>query len=397
MGGGLTTSSGATEMLIVANKPGLTESGGGHNTKGVDFQRWWAILRMVEMEAEGHSDYLLLFEAVQDVTELDSSTTPTKARIYQVKKKDRGEWSWSTLTGTTEPKTPKKPKAKGTAAKAKPATPLLLEKIASSALGKLHISLAEFSALDAEAFFVSNAGCDIPLLSGTNAATAMPCSAAEFAAEHLALLSKALQSISGTGKPIPDLKKLSVKRVAVHPDAPEDYVVKAAFDLLGKRSAPHASQAGAFVDALFIKVAPLGRRTATCSTYEQLVAQRGFSRADFLSALGELQNVPDVAGNLEHWLLQLQVEGLGFMEVTRLRTRAANILREQLTGTLPNIAKDVDAACDSWVATNKCGSSPKQYLEAGAAAMKGLFSTQPEEELMARLLIRALKRCVDPN
>lgn len=89
MGGGLTTSSGATEMLIVANKPGLTESGGGHNTKGVDFQRWWAILRMVEMEAEGHSDYLLLFEAVQDVTELDSSTTPTKARIYQVKEGPR--------------------------------------------------------------------------------------------------------------------------------------------------------------------------------------------------------------------------------------------------------------------------------------------------------------------
>lgn len=87
----LTISAGAAELLLVANKPGLTETGGGHGAKGVDFQRWWAVLRMVELEQAGEIDFLLLFETVQDVTELDSSYTPSRARVYQVKKKDRGE------------------------------------------------------------------------------------------------------------------------------------------------------------------------------------------------------------------------------------------------------------------------------------------------------------------
>ena len=62
--GVLTTSAGAAEILLVANKPGLTETGGGHGAKGVDFQRWWAVLRMVEMEQANEPDFLLLFEAV---------------------------------------------------------------------------------------------------------------------------------------------------------------------------------------------------------------------------------------------------------------------------------------------------------------------------------------------
>lgn len=46
----MTIFSGAAEVLHIANKPGLTEFGGGHGAKGVDFQRWWSIPRMVELE-----------------------------------------------------------------------------------------------------------------------------------------------------------------------------------------------------------------------------------------------------------------------------------------------------------------------------------------------------------
>ncbi|EMM6647047.1 MULTISPECIES: dsDNA nuclease domain-containing protein [Gammaproteobacteria] len=114
----MTTSAGAAEILLVANKPGLTETGGGHGAKGVDFQRWWAVLRMVEMEQANEPDFLLLFESVQDVTELDSVISPTRARVYQVKKKDRGEWSWSVLTGVSSP-----PKKKSLKAASKAAAP----------------------------------------------------------------------------------------------------------------------------------------------------------------------------------------------------------------------------------------------------------------------------------
>ncbi|MGE8454210.1 MAG: dsDNA nuclease domain-containing protein [Pseudomonadales bacterium] len=94
---------GATELLSVANNPKYSEAGGGHGAKGVDFARWWAVVRMVELEKANEPDFLL-FESVQDVAELDSATEPTRARVYQVKKKDAGTWSWSVLTGTVAPK-----------------------------------------------------------------------------------------------------------------------------------------------------------------------------------------------------------------------------------------------------------------------------------------------------
>lgn len=393
----MTISDGATELLVVANKPGLTESGGGHGAKGVDFQRWWAILRMVEMEKASQADYLLLFEAVQDVTELDSSSAPTKARIYQVKKKDRGEWSWSVLTGTSAPKKPKASNAKASPAKAKPSKPPSFEKVSDSALGKLHLSLAAFNKLDVDAYFISNAGCDIPLASGANAATAMPCSAEQFAADHADLLGKALHSLSKTGELGPDLKKISVKKVPIHPDAPADYVVKAAFDLILSRSATHAGQANSFVDALFMKIAPLGRHTDTCATYDELVKQRGFSKEDFSSALSALQAVPDHAAILQGWLQRLEAEGLGFMEATELRMLTARILGDKLLGAPSGIYKDIDSACDKWVETNAAGSSLRLYLEAGVTELKVAFPEQSAKALMAHLLIRALKKCVDPN
>jgi len=85
------------EVFQVATNKALTETGGGHGQKGVDFQRAWALSRMFEIEDSGATDFLFLFEAIQDVAVLDSPTKPTTIQIYQVKKKDRNEWEWSKL------------------------------------------------------------------------------------------------------------------------------------------------------------------------------------------------------------------------------------------------------------------------------------------------------------
>ena len=100
----MSSASAAAELLAVANDPKHSESGGGHGAKGVDFSRIWAVFRMMELEKANEPDFLILFESVQDVAELDSVTAPTRAKVYQVKKKDSGTWTWSILTGTVEPK-----------------------------------------------------------------------------------------------------------------------------------------------------------------------------------------------------------------------------------------------------------------------------------------------------
>jgi hypothetical protein len=38
---------GAAELLLIANNPKYSETGGGHGAKGVDFPRWWAVLEPV--------------------------------------------------------------------------------------------------------------------------------------------------------------------------------------------------------------------------------------------------------------------------------------------------------------------------------------------------------------
>jgi hypothetical protein len=70
------------KIFAASTDPALAESGGAHNQKGVDFQRYWAILRALTLEQEGATDFVLLFESVQDVLELDSEHDPSRAREH---------------------------------------------------------------------------------------------------------------------------------------------------------------------------------------------------------------------------------------------------------------------------------------------------------------------------
>lgn len=346
---------------------------------------------MVEMEQANEPDFLLLFEAVQDVTELDSINAPTRARVYQVKKKDRGEWTWSALTGTTAP-----PKKKSSMAVAKAMAPTFT-KVSDSALGKLQLSLAAFDKLPVEAYFISNAGCDVPLAAGGSASTSMPCSLADFAPEHAQLLTQALQSLGTAGSPVPDLTKLKLKKVAIHPNEPSSHVIKSALELLTERSPTHAGQAASFVESLVTKISPLGRHTDSCSSFADLVKQRGFSRQEFMSALGALETIPDHSAYLNDWLTQLQKEGMDFMVVTAMRAEAARVVREQLMGaTLPGV-QHLHDFCDAWLDSNTRGGDLRPYFEAALSALKKEFSGFRDAELLARFAMRAIKKCVDLN
>ncbi|MFT0171478.1 dsDNA nuclease domain-containing protein [Paraburkholderia mimosarum] len=382
----------AAEILCVANDPALAESGGGHGAKGVDFQRWWAVFRMLELEQANATDFLLLFEAVQDVTELDSSAAPTKATVYQVKKKDSGTWSWSALTGTTAPKASKSSKSAAATSKGSQD----FSKVADSALGKLHRSLGAFNSTPVIGYFISNAGCDFPLASGGNAATSMPCPLSDLAPAHVQLLSDALSSLGTVGAPTPDLTKVKLKKVAIHPDHPSAPAIASALELLKERSPEHAAQAAAFVESLAMKISSLGRHTDVCATFEELVQERGFSRSAFLSALGTLQTVPDLNELLNFWLNQLQAEGVDFVTITSIRAAAARIARERLMGG-NQLSRDIDEFCDNWIDANPPSANLRPYFDAALLALKTNFSGHRDAELLARFAMRAITKCVDPN
>jgi hypothetical protein len=370
------------EVLAIANDKDLSETGGGHNQKGVEFQRNWALVRMFELEGKDQPDFLLLFEAVQDVAILDSTLAPTKIEIYQVKKKDRNEWSWANLTNLH---TPKLGKPSG---KLKPLIGVL-----TSPMGKLYAALNAVTLLAGTARFVSNAGCDLAMADGTNAATSLPVAMVNLPPHLRDLLIESLATLHTKGGPMPDLSKIYVERVSIPVDDCATYTVGIAHAFLMTRSPPHAGQARALVDTLLAKVAPLGAKTDTCKTFEEMSAQRGYSRSDFLAALSNLQDVPDLLQHLDIWLSKLASEGMGLLEITGIRAAAASIYRRHVMGgNLPEDQKIVDA-CDLLLAGKEDPTALLPFFAAALTELKVAFPSSSPAMLQAQFALRAIK-CV---
>jgi hypothetical protein len=371
------------EILEILNDKALSETGGGHNQKGVEFQRNWALIRMFELESANQPDFLLLFEAVQDVAILDSALTPTKIEIYQVKKKDRNEWTWSSLTNLHTPKLGKVRK------KLKP-----LGGVITSPLGRLYSALRAFKHLPGSAHFVSNAGCDLAMADGTNAATSMPVTLASLPPHLRDLLAESLATLHAKGEPPPDLSRIYVERVNIPVDDCATYTVGIAHTFLMTRSPPHAGQASALVETLLAKVGPLGAKTNSCKTVEEMRAQHGYSRSDFLAALANLQDIPDLLQYLDIWLAGLATEGMGHMEIIGIRAAAAAIYRRQVMGSnLPEDQKIVDA-CDDWLAGKEDPTSLLPFFAAAVADLKVVFPASNPATLQAQFALRAIKCAV---
>jgi hypothetical protein len=378
------------ELIGLFNDKNLAEVGGGHNQKGVDFQRHWAVMRMFELDSEGEADFLFLFEALQDIAVLDSCSAPTRICLYQIKKKERKEWGWADLTSLPKPTSANAaPSAKSNRKK----KPVALNLVQTSPIGKIYAAVNAIKITKSQGRFVSNAGCDLPLGNGGNAATSEPISLADLSTTHRTLLSDALQTMHKQGDDIPDLSRIYIERTNLPVEGMGPFLVGLAHDFLEKRSQRHAGQARALVDALLAKVGPLGRKTNTCHTFDQMQKQRGFAKADFVSALAALQEVPDRLALLEHWLTTLTAEGCGFMEVAAIRSAAAAIYRRQVMAARTSEEIALDAACDAWLATQPDPGTLRPFFAMAHQTLKANHSTFSKAELYAHIALRALHKC----
>lgn len=376
-------SSNTEEVFSVASSNELAETGGGHNQKGVDFQRAWALSRMFELVESGADDFLILFEAVQDVAELDSETDPSSIRIYQVKKKDRGEWEWSRLTRLPAPA--KKRRANKTT-----------DEIKDSPIGKLYSAVLAFKNLKSSGAFLSNTGCNLPLSNGDNAATSVSCDLSQLEAGHLDLLKAGLESLHEAGASPANPELIRVEKVPIHPDAPATHLQGVAVAFLNKRSPRHAGQAKSLVDALLADVGPLGAKTDTSSNFEELRRQRGYSRGQFVSALGSLEQVPDLVALAETWLEQLVTEeALNFMEATSVRVAMAAIYKRQVMGGDDPLTFALASDCDAWLETNTPGPLLGPFFEGARIHLAPLHPSFRAAELTAHIALRAVRKCVD--
>jgi len=377
--------------MLALIDPDIAESGGAHNQKGIEFQKNWAIVKMFALKEQAAIDFLFLFEAVQDVAILNSSTAPTRIEVFQVKKKDRMEWTWASLTNLHVPDDPSK-KAKSKVKKTKP-----LDGITDSPLGKLFASLASFKTLENSGSFISNAGCNLILASGGNVATSLPVALSELPSHFTDLLQAALDSVHKAGSAKPDLSKILLEKVDVPVDDAQTYTIGIVHKYLDKVSPVHAGQARSFVESLLAKLGPLGAKTTKASTLDEMRSRHGYSLEQLNAALGDLQQTPDVDFHLKQWLEQLAKEGMAFWEVSQIRAVSTAIFSRKLFGSLLPADVEIATCCESWLGVNTIGADLMPVFESGLAHLRAQFPSVKKAELQAHFLLKAIEQCVDPS
>lgn len=368
-----------TEIFSLSQEPALAEAGGGHGQKGVDFQRYWAIIRIFQLKQDGSNDFLLLFESIQDVAEFDSESSPSRVDIYQIKKRDGGEWSFNELTGMHKPDGRKKKVAP------------TLSKIEKSPLGKLYKAGLAVQQLDASTHFVSNAGCDLPLATSGSASSLLKCLASELDTTHASSLAEGLALLHATPGAIPDLKRLALTKTTLHPDDPHLLALGAATDYLSKHLPSSAGQAKAFVDALFAQISALGRQTEPVTTFEELRRQRGYSMAELDTALADLKGVPDLKSHLDKVLDGLLLEGLQPLRRISIDVGVTKYFSNLVSGTNGTNELALIEECAK-AAPALLGAAPLlPALEAATAKIAASHTAFKNVEVFAYLLIQVTK------
>ncbi|MHA4868711.1 dsDNA nuclease domain-containing protein [Duganella sp. PWIR1] len=368
-----------TEIFSLSQDPKLAEAGGGHGQKGVDFQRYWAILRIFELKEKGSNDFLLLFESIQDVAEFDSETSPSRIDIYQIKKKDGGEWSFNDLTGMLKPDGRKKKVAP------------TLSKVEKSPLGKLYKAGLSVQQLDANAHFVSNAGCDLPLATSGMASSLIKCLVSELDAAHLSSLADGLALLHAAPGAVPDLKRLTLRKTTLHPEDPHLLALGAATAYLSKHLPASAGQAKAFVDALFVQLSALGRQTQPVSSFEELRHQRGYSMAQLDAALSDLKGVPDLNSHLEKVLDGLLLEGLPPLKRLSIDVCMAKYFSALVSGSRGADEQALIDECEKAAPPILAAFPLLPALESEAARIAASHPAFKSIEVLAYLLIQVTK------
>jgi len=361
--------------------PDLSEKGGTHNQKGVDFQRHWSVFRMFELNETGAEDFLFLFEAIQDLAELDSEINPSSICIYQIKKKDRNEWAWSNLTKLHKPSATKKK---------------LLTEIKDSALGKLYSNVIAFERLKTSARFISNSGCELELAKGGSVATSSASALSELTSEYVDLLSEAFQTLHPPGSTDkPDLTKIFLQKVSLSVDDPTRHLIGIVSEYLMKVSPRHAGQAASLVDALISQVSVLGRSTIQCGDFAEMRKRHGYSSSQFRAALGGLETIPDSISILDSWANKLSLEGMSFIDITALKVAAVTLYKNKVMGGKTLELELLISACDDWIESHPMPINLLDYFNQAYTDLHIAHSSFRKAELLATFSLQAIKKCVD--
>lgn len=295
--------------------PDVKESGGANNNEGVDFARYWAMSQLLALEEAGAADYAIVFEYLQDVMVLDSAETPQTVALFQVKKKENGQWSRKQLCAASGPG--EKASLKGGALKG------------SSILGKLYVAVEKASdciKVKSEGIFVFNGPCKFADPAGGGLPPNRRKSLSTLDPLDRNYIEKAIALELGKERPLPHFSVLHLERTGLSPSTMRDTVRGFVDEFLDKHHPLMPNVSGRIVESLLGCFSEASRPSPGLDCLGDIIRAKGYTRRQFTELLTGLSKVRPFPAALDTVVDGLKSEGMpsrtaDFLEREALRIK----------------------------------------------------------------------------
>jgi hypothetical protein len=188
------------------------------------------------------------------------------------------------------------------------------------------------------------------------------------------------------------LESLQLHKTELSIDDPDTHVTGKVNAFLLKAVPKHAGQCKSFSDSLFATLSARGRKTDPSPDFASLVSSRGYSKANFMSAVEALCSVPDQQELVNSWLTFLINEKMPVQEYTRLQIKLAQLLEQRLrTGRIDE--GPLNQTVKKWVTSNPVGESIMGFLRAGTDAVITRFPGAARDDVQAFIVLEGISQC----
>jgi hypothetical protein len=324
--------------------PEVSERGGEDNNDGVDFARYWAIYLLIALERTRQEDYVLLFEYLQDVALLNSTQAPTSAALYQLKKRDRKDWSISSLCKADDgQKADSRAGSESSQAQADlfsdvaptgqehisaPKSKSVRRKSAAlrgqSPLGKLYLSVAKLTQrIDATGVFVSNAPLGAKMSDGRIAAMHSIVRLHELHSTETSGISDRLRKELGLNE-LAHISKLSFEHTKLQPATMRETVRGVLGEFLVDELRL-TDTSGQLVVKLFEAFSRLGGKKQNLQSLREIVSEKGFTKEMFSRLLESASHAGDFGEQIDEMISDLKREGLAPKKANKIADAARRI------------------------------------------------------------------------
>ncbi|HBO44364.1 MAG TPA: hypothetical protein DD670_10615 [Planctomycetaceae bacterium] len=280
------------------------ETAGSRAANRFDFQKDWAICRLLTLHESG-ADYLMLFDYHDDVVVLDSSpATPVPLSFYQIKSKRKGNWT-----------------TKGLVKRDKGANGPLL-----SPLGKLWGHRLRFPLHSPVLYFVSNARFNIRLLSEPPKSTEREeIRLSDVHGDELTVFKGTVRAEHHLTADPDGEGSIMLMVTDISPDNHETFALGKIAEFIDK-----SSNRTMPTRPLYLTVKAEVSRKNNCerqpTSFEDLCDVKGISRADFQAMLSTPATSERINALVEDISRQLQHENVPYQQVRAIRDECAKYL-----------------------------------------------------------------------